>query len=504
MRFISLSKLKKVCGEIAFPLSPEKLSEIRTLLYADEAFATIDMASKEYLLEALLSDKHVLFFQWIEEHKSLQELLENGIVNDVFEDKLHWSKHALYPEFQEFITPFLKDLPLFTNLNNWDELNRILSYHDLLPSMNREHVYQATIAYSSQERNRVKALTERCKSDQALFECLQSEISDALWSTLNQLPVVYYSERVAWLEFLMHLAYHPKSSRRLMLFIHKLVANLSLKKEHEKQVEDQHKALMSGSYSFEKTKIPWKRLTVAIAVVIGFVGIMVGLWFIPSEPEVDASQEETSFMSFTPEERKQLDSLLSEASRQEREKLQETMGEADLPEAPAQLVFRQHWENAIFGTLYTKWSQNDSIASAAFFHSGKTTKTPYPGTRPLDQRNGEKEVNFTNNTSINTLIIVFENKRKAPVFTRFVSPRSQINFTINESDIILVLPGGKVFEDGNFGDLPFREVDQRFFAKMNEIYEVREMGPKQLRLVWESVSQTEMFLVDLTSGLERY
>jgi hypothetical protein len=504
MRFISLSTLKKVCGEIVFPLSQDKLSEIRTLLYANEAFAAIDMASKEYLLEALLSEKNLLFYQWIEEHKNLRELLENGMVKDVFEDKLHWSKHALYPEFKGFIAPFLKDLPPFTNLNNWDDLNKALSYHDLLPPTNREQVYQATIAYSSQERNRVKALTERCKSDQALFECLQSEIPDAVWSALNHLPVVYYSERVAWLEFLMQLAYHPKSSRRLMLFIHKLVANLSLKKEHDKQVEDQHKALMSGSYAFEKTRISWKRLTVAIAVVIGFVGIMVGLWFIPSEPEVDTSQEETSFMSFSPEERKQLDSLLSAASQQERQKLQETIGEDALPEAPAQLVFRQHWENVIFGTLYTKWSQNDSIASSAFLHSGKTTKTPYSGTRPLDQRHGEKEVNFTNNTSMNTLIIVFENKRKAPVFTRFVSPRSQINFTINESDIILVLPGGKVFEDGNFGDLPFREVDQRFFTKMNEIYEVREMGPKKLRLVWESVSQTEMYLVDLTSGLERY
>jgi hypothetical protein len=71
-------------------------------------------------------------------------------------------------------------------------------------------------------------------------------------------------------------------------------------------------------------------------------------------------------------------------------------------------------------------------------------------------------------------------------------------------DFVLVLPGGKIPPHLNMKDLPFNEVDERFFSKLSEIYRVRDFGPDNLSLIWESISTREMYLVDLNMGLEKY
>lgn len=505
MRFISLAHIQQFPGLGEFPVNgKEQLQQVRKVLYEQPAFSGMDVASKEMFLALLTDPTKVLFLQWVDQHPDLLRVLEHSDFSHSFKDIFHWKQHALYTAFCQFLAPYLEDAIPFERLQTWTQLQAVISYRELFSQRRQDQLYQHVVSFSCSERERLAKVLKGCKTDQAIFDCLQTELDPNCWSVLNFLPSSYYSERVAWLEFLMQLAYHQKSSRRLMLFIHKLVENLNLDAEHAKQVAAQHRELMSGTFQFEKTRVPWKRLLTLIAVVLGFVGILVGLWFIPAEPEVDQTQEETSFMSFTPQERQQLDSLLQVAAEQERKQQQETIGEGDLPEAPAQLVYRQYWENAIFANLYRTWSQNDSVATSPFFHPGKKYVSPYPGTRPLKQRAGQKEVEFTNNTTANALILVFKDERKEPVFSQYISPKVQTTFTLNEGDMMLVLPGGKIAEDADFGELPYREVDQRFFVKLNDVYRVREMGPNKLRLIWESVSQYELFLVDLTGGLEKY
>jgi hypothetical protein len=85
-----------------------------------------------------------------------------------------------------------------------------------------------------------------------------------------------------------------------------------------------------------------------------------------------------------------------------------------------------------------------------------------------------------------------------------VSEKTLFQFTINEGDFILALPGGKIPAKLQMNGLPFKEVDERFFSKLSDIYRVRDFGPDNLNLVWESISTREIYLVDLNMGLEEY
>lgn len=505
MKYFSVRKLKQLDPSIELPLGADQADQLSLKLNASSEWMSIDQLSKAYFIESIQHEKQLLFATWTEENKALLEVLESGTVQSVYVDRVALTSHQLFEEYQAFIRSFLTPI-LSENCINLDfkKVQKIMSFTVLLGKTDQDKIQERIALFFGQLQDELQQSIKKVSSDQQLFETLKQVLTVEFWQTINLFNERYYRVRTNFLEFLLALAYHKHSSRRLMVFIIAELKQLQLTNEHLKELLQVEKDLKSGKYVFESTKMPWKRLIALSAAALFLVLLGVGVWFIPNHPEEDQLQEKTSFMSFSPEERKELDSLI-ESAKQEQLKADEAMNEDQfLPEAPAQLVVRNSWENNIFNKIYQSWSLNDSVASSMSLVNGKKDSRAFPGTKHLRAKKGSKAVEFHNSTNLNVLLVVFKNKAKEPVYTAYVSEKTLFQFTINEGDFILALPGGKIPAKLQMNGLPFKEVDERFFSKLSDIYRVRDFGPDNLNLVWESISTREIYLVDLNMGLEEY
>lgn len=505
MKYIALKTVKELDASLEFPLSAEQVETVRIQLQSTGDWHQLDELSKAYFLESIQQEKKVLFATWTEGNQALFEVLQTGRIQTVFNDRSALAAHQLFEEYQAFIRPYLVPI-LVKECEQLDfkKAQLVMSFTVLLGKNDQDKIQEHLALFFGQYQEQLQKSIQNASNDQQLFELLKAQLTKEFWQTINLFNERYYRIRTTCLEELLALAYHKKSSRRLMLFVTSELKQLHLTNEHQKELQQVELDLKSGKHVFESTKIPWKRLIGLSVAALVIVLLGVGVWFIPNHPEDDQLQEKTSFMSFSPAERKEIDSLI-ETAKQEQLKAQEATNEDQfLPEAPAQLVLRKNWENNIFNKLYRSWSLNDSIASSMSMVAAKKESRAFPGTKHLRSKKGSKQVEFHNSTNLNALIVVFKNKANQPVYTAYVGEKSLYEFTIDEGDFLLVLPGGKIPKNLKMDGLPFKEVDERFFSKLSDIFRVRDFGPKSFSLIWESISTREMYLVDLSLGLEEY
>jgi hypothetical protein len=432
MKYVSISKIKQDLSNLVFPLSDSDMENLRMMLTTSSEWQHVDDLSKAYFLDYVQSEKKLLFATWTEENKVLLQALETKCIQSTFNDRLALSSHQLFEDYQAFIQPFLLPV-LLDNCTDLDfkKTQQLMSFSVLLSKSDQDKLQSKTALFFGQIQEQLQESVKRVKNDQELFETLKQTITVDYWQTINLFNERFYRVKTSCLEFLLSLAYHKHSSRRLMLFIVSELKQLQLTKEHLKELKQVELDLKSGKHVFESTKVPWKRLVLLSLAAFVLVFIGVGVWFIPNNPENDTLQEKTSFMSFNPKERKELDSLI-ESAKKEQLKMEELEGEDQfLPEAPAQLVIRKTWENPIFNKLYQAWSLNDSVASSMSFVPGKKDTRAFPGTKHLRSKKALKKVDFHNSTNLNVLLVVFKNKAKEPVYTAYVGAKTLFEFSIN-------------------------------------------------------------------------
>lgn len=500
MRYLPIHLLQAKQNTFEFPLSEKNRKGFYETL--DGLSPNVSEKDRAFYFQLYSDQKSLVFISWIEENPVLSSALTRQKLDAVFQDKNKLMEHAFYSDFQQFISPFLypicqeelKHLSLKT-------LHFSIAYSSLLPDYEQNLVQDAIATWF---KNGVEVLEQRqkqAKNDQELHQLATSFLSDNTLIALNSLNNRHYFVKRLLIDSFLKLLDHPKSSSRLMGYVGERLRLLKLNPEHAKQLEKLVKDVKSGTIVLEKTRISWFRLSLIVVVVLLLITGLIALFFIDATPGEIVDQEKTAYMSLSKEERQRLDSLISNLEQEKQGNAPLTL-DSQMPFIGEELVMKRRWENKHFQILFDRWRSNDTVAFTTFFSSVGKTPLAYVQTKKLHEKKGSKKIEFHNTSELLVLVLLFKNEEKAPLFSQYVLPKTVQEWETNEGEIVVVLPGNKAPSKPEFGDLPFKELDEQFFQHLGTAYKVGYSNAKRIKLIWET-SGNESYLVDLSLSLEK-
>lgn len=501
MKYLRLSAFKTEDPNLHFPLSEDQrwaFFESCSKLYPDAS-----EQEKAYFFDLFSDPKNLIFASWTEETRSLNQTLQNREFAELFNDSSRIQEHAFFEEYKAFIAPFL--YPLYTEKYSTvsdRNIHFFMSYSVLLPAYQQNLVQDSLSEWIFRQKDSLEKLVKKAKRDTELHKYTEVFLSDHLIAALNLLNVNHYRVKTQLLEFFMSLSFHPKSSSRYLIYLSGKLVQIHFTEEHKRQISQFGTDVKKGKIVVESKRISWLRLSAIILLLLVCAGGVVALFFIEADPEEDIVQEQTAYMSFSKEERAKLDSLITEAKSEYR-MMEDVPLDSDMPFVGIDLTKKRSWENQLFQKLYQHWGNNDSVPFTTFFSKENPHGHSYTGTNSLDQKKGQIGVEFHNKTDLTVLVLVFENSKNKPVYTKYINAKTLGEWKINNGEYLVVLPGSKVPSNPKFGNLPFRELDQHFYENLGIAYVVDGFNGKQIKLVWENLGNNNAYLVDLSNALTK-
>jgi len=441
-----------------------------------------------------------IFVSWTAQQSFLIDFLENGKLDQTYTDSLQLSRHAKYESYRVFITallyPILKEKA--KTIVNFKVAHNVLSMSVLLTEKEQDVLQDEVNAWLEKTREKVRSSIATARSDQAIYFILETELSKEFWAVLNAFNARHYRVKTTWLELLIGTVSHKHASARLLNFVISRLEFLELRDEHKEEIKDLKKQLQKGKVSFEKTRIPWTKAILITLILLIVAGGLVGIWFIPANPEPLVVQEDTSFMELTQEERNKIDSLITSVKQEEVRKMQQGL-DSDLPEPVAELVTRNTNSNAVFWEYYTGWNALKPVDYAKTFSLSKKESRVLPKTKAINKSTGATTVGFINDSKLTALVVLFDDY-EGTTYTRFVAAGEQLKFNCKEGMFLLVLPGSDCSSNLNSNHLPFNQINEYFFRELETIYSING-NAISMKLVLEDFSSNGTILVDLDGGL---
>ena len=504
MQYIRLSDLRKQFTEFEFPLSPNETDRFRDAFYAGEFAKQAPVHESEQWIANLANETFVLFMQWTEQESDLLEVLSGGVIRHPFRNRSNLKQHALFRKYQAFITPFLypqleKGLRN-TSLETW---NAGLTYVPLLEE--RESGLIQEIIYDQLKDN--QELLERgiakAVSEEALVRELQPYLRPVFFEMLNLFDKSFYRVKTNWMEVLIGVSAHRFSSRRLILHIARQLHQLELNPDHVQELKELDQDIKTGAVEVEASYFPWKRAIILGVCVVLICGLMYFIWSVPTTSSAREEMEnKTSYMSFTEEERKVMDSLLSQA-KEEQQQPSDVIDEQILPYVGIDLVLKEPWKNETIRDLFAVWETQDSTSQAPQPSESKPESRTFPATNRLQSKPGNILAGFRNDTDQSVMILVFRNEHQHVVYSQYVEKQKVIDLKLEPGEYLVVLPGTKVPKNLSPRKLPFEQIDSHFYEHMNNSYIVSSKSPQKVKLVWKEVNGRDFYLFDLNQALER-
>lgn len=499
MKYFPLGAIRKENPDLSFPISEDqKEAFLETFRKLNPEATEMDQVQS---LRISSDPKGVIFASWTEENGSLLKTLKTGTFSELFADTSRLQEHALFEEYKGFIELYL--FPVFTDQFQAVSMKNIhffMSFSVLLPDYQQNLVQDSLSDWIFRQKEVLSLAVNKAKKDTDLHRLVDSFLKPELILALDLLNAIHYRVKTQLLEFFIGLTYHPKSSSRFLVYLSNKLLEIRFTAEHRKQISQFGSDVKRGKIVVETSRVSWLRLSLMILLLLGITGGMIALFFLEADPETDLLQEQTAYMEFSKEEREKLDSLITEIKRESRS-LDDAPLDSNLPFVGVDLVKKRNWNNERFNDLYRQWANNDSVPYTTFFTQAKAASKPYAGTRDLDHKTGQIEVELHNETDRMVLIVVFRDDNKEPVYTKYLQAKKLAEWKISIGEYLFVLPGNKVPSDLHFGELPFRELDAHFFENLGIAYRVDQINGKRIKLVWENLGNNESYLVDLSGAL---
>jgi hypothetical protein len=501
MKYRSLSEFRQL-GDFSFPLRASDTETFRALLYQR---MPAEVYENEFWIRTLSSDSGILFMNWTDQSAGLAGLLAAGRISGPFRDEHNIRSHTFFKGFREFITPFL--FPVLDRELRQSPMERWepgLTFAQLLEEKKREDAEQIVYVQLQEEMEQFQRNAARAGSEEELVKAVQPYLRPSFINLLNAFGPSFYRARSNWMDALLGVAESPWSSRKLMLHIARQLEPLEMSKAHREELKQYDRDVRSGAIAVDKPEINWKR---GILTLIGGAAVVVLIWVIWRVPSKASDKDEdqgfdTSYMSFTPEERAAMDSLLRQASATNEEQEETIDGMEDLSLVDIDLELRAPWKNKLADRLLNSWSKADTSAAAPDPKTSFPDKRAYPSTLPLSQKNGTSQIVLSNNTDISVFVMIFEDVPGGAVHTAFAAKKSALNFKVNAGDRLVALPGSAVpvqFTDGN---LPFGQIDSEFYRQLGIVYQL-SASATTAKLVWKKVNNSEFYLLDINGILKK-
>lgn len=500
MQFIRISALRQQLPGIVFPVSAEQLNDFRERFYTCEAAAALPIPEKEQWIERLRSEEFVLFLDWAEQERNLAELLGGGKLAP-FQNATNVLQHALFYSFQAFITPFLyrtlADRMKNTKPAEWEAG---LSYIPLLAEREADLAQSVVYDQIMVERAQLSELIRMAKTDEALQKAIRTYVTPQYIHILNSFTASFYRVKVSWMDLLKEVMAHPASSRRLIMYLLRELGKLNLQPDHVQEMQQLEREVRIGAVKVEQKKVPLKVIVMLCLATLLVIGVVLLIVLAPVDAEYNKPQERTSYMDFSEQERKTIDSLLSDIQT-EREHKDEVIDQSDMNYVGEELTLRVPRRNQDAEFLLERWGSQDSTSRKPDPAESRPFDDPFPMTEPLSEKRGSIRAKFQNDTDLSVLIMVFRDAADEWVYTEYLEKNAVTTFRISPGEHLYVFPGSKIGKDTEYGDLPFRQVDSRFFRQLEQDYVVDDLSPANIKLVWKALNGHDMFLLDVNGAL---
>lgn len=520
IRFIPLSAIKSALND----------APLESLMKGDEAAEKEVMAnlsqdfSEKDINEALTRlkvDGATVFHGWIAQHPTLENFMNSGKI-DQLELTATVQNHTLFHQFQKFVTTYLQEQLLSVHPENDKETADLFSFVCLLTEDVRD-VVEAQLFQSI--HGRVKALLKNADNlgDLELQGAVSSLLSDPVISSLNSLSKAMYHEKVFFVESFLELIRSGMCTPRLSNWILKQLDQLKLNKEHNDKLLDIRSDLKSGKIQGLKSVAKTRSVINPVKLIGGLlsVGVIVVLFFYffkNGENEVNTISSNSSFKTYTKEERAQMDSIIKilQAKHNNSYFNIDTTSSGQLI-MPSYLSMRRSFDNQLMERIYEDWNKDgilqDLYAATATKETSNISRRQ--GEKPLNTKLGKIKVSLVNESAYSLVLYAGKNEPNANVYSLYIPQDTTVELLLDEGDVFFCVAGRSLqkFEaPGNvtpdlLPDFDFKEhfgsTDNNYIESMNRPYFVKRTATT-LKILVTGNKRDYFAITELDGVLEAY
>ncbi len=439
-----------------------------------------------------------VFNGWIEQNKSLKELLTSGNTSDFFDDKYNWEHHSFFEKFREYVSPFFKKL---INRKNEAQLNsewaKIFSFFVLLDEETRyflEQTFYQNINVGIKDKLNQ---TSKNISEVEFHQILLFLLSDESIAIHNKISRSSHSLKVNFVEQLLQLFFHPKCTAKLAHWMIIRLEKLELNAEQSQSLEQIKGKIKSGEIKFfekqnNKSRFNWRMALPAITLLL----VLGSLYFLYNHEDVSTVQnfkEVSSLSSFSVKEMKEIDSLLKSMN------VERIDSSNEIYFSSGNLISIQNpIKNKLASKIYSELEQDMTnhfmrlYDTQSILSSNKLTKEKIDKTNFLSSINSKTEVEFKNDSEYTILIIAWDESENGKVYSGIVSKKSTTKMFLLPTMKLILAPGNdygpiptKSKQDFSYLTNHFCSIDFNYENALSQIYSIEPTNGKLSKILLE-------------------
>lgn len=524
-QFISLSSLSAFFTSPADLMNPEGLAAFMNKLSQAQQDALCmekgwNPQDFQRLLDNLRTAQKVLFYSWIMQSQSLEDLLTRGKLG-TFDDRGGHLQHQFAPEYRSFIAPFLAPVLLRFAGGDIEQTKKAFTYTVLL---DHDHVALVETQLFAGIRDKVQRAIKEMnthRDETELLAVLQSLCSEDILHCVNRLSRPMYATRLEYVDAILSFIRAKACSVRLANWVLKRLEQISLNKEHQYKIEDLRKDLATGQLQVRNT-LEKRRSLVFSGRAVLFTFLLLVMAFVVyvirykpfSDVSYDQPSDATAFEQFSVDERRRIDSILQEmnGARDENDILD---AGAIFPQGAA-LSLRKAFLNESLERICEDFSLDAQLQEQGF---GDTCKNSIPfttleGTAKLAAYKGSMEALFRNESAYDVIVLIGNNRTGGSVYSAFVPKGELLKARIDVGDILLIIAGHTFQKYDRPGGVPptempstsfkhhFCNTDFNYAETIYTAYEVSRRGAGKCKFLVAGSRGDYVDFVDVSGVLE--
>ncbi|MES2800262.1 MAG: hypothetical protein V4638_09625 [Bacteroidota bacterium] len=392
-----------------------------------------------------MSEKSIVFDQWIQQHPGLNNLMHGKVPSSIFEDAFRWKEHTLFSDFSMYLASFQGAIyGSFSSLEDENQLAMVVSYFQLFTSDAQQFLEQKlTQKWFDKLQNKL-IVAKSSASETALLEITDSICNDDSITLINNISRKSYPLKIQYLDAVLSFIHHPSCTARLAYRLIKQLKKLDINAEHRKTIDTVESELKSGKllYNRKQGKVNFRSVVRPLLVLVMIACCGLGIYYlIGRENQVEDDIEiASSFEDFTKEERIQIDSLIrtmqTNTTVTQQEDIFQWLGNGVV------LSLRTPLNNIRMEQLYNDWLLDAALIENSKIDTCISAKTmQFPGVLESSKLAGSHKVIFKNESMYQVLCFVFEQTKQGKVYQQFIDKGATATIKINQNQGLLFVPG---------------------------------------------------------------
>lgn len=504
-------------------LTPEGIKSFQEKLKSEggSIFQSYGFSKEEQgtFIQSLNNPKFVLFHSWTEQNLPLFQLLTENKLHS-FKDSAKHLQHQYAEEYKSFISPFLADSLLkFRSTESFEIRKKALSFCQLLDKNHNALVESQLFSPILQE---VKNKAKSCQSLQEEKELITVVTplchKDIIQST-NYLSRASYSLKMEYVDAVLSVLKYKSCSPRFANWVLKELKQVELNNEHQYKINDLIHDLKKGDLQVRNHGKD-KRI-VKTSTILTFLAVLLlsssAFWLVKyqpfSEDEEEEFSNETSFMQFSVEERKQLDSLLMVMNGNiKNDDLQIDQGTTLIGESDV-LTVRQSFVNQQFETIH-----QDFLIDAegrTYLSSNCNDEVDFDGisnTEKLSKRKGKIKAMMKNESDYDIIFVIAEETENGKIHSTLIKKGETISFKMKPNDVMFLVAGNHLENykrpKNESKELPSEEFKQRFcyvddnyYNSIIQVHQLQNSTISKVKFLLKGEGSSYFYLIDIHSVL---